>query len=326
MTNSPIADLSYRNYDGPLMGTSMRWWVIAKSTMKAAFKKKSMWVAMSFSAWYYLAMIFVLYFVNQASQAAVPRPGQPSQMAAYLSRVIWKDQFVTGFSYGQIMYLVIALIIGAGAIANDNRANALLVYLSKPCTKTDYLFGKWFGVFLPLFLVMLIPSTVFYAYGALSFRTEGFIYEDPFLFPKVVFSFALGAALFSSLVIGFSSLFKQGRIAGATLAGLYFISYFFSTLMHVTFLISEERMRRHPGTGHLANQASGMMSYVSVDGLNIGMAKAILHTDGSIPFGLVGNQPMVPHPSFFIVVVLLGVCATSLFVAWTRIRAVEVIG
>jgi len=47
--------------------------------------------------------------------------------------------------------LCIALVVGAGAIAADNRSNALMVYLSKPITKGDYLLGKWMGIFLAIF-------------------------------------------------------------------------------------------------------------------------------------------------------------------------------
>jgi ABC-2 type transport system permease protein len=326
MTSSPIADLSYRNYDGPLMPANMRWWVIAKSTMMIAFRKRSMWVSMAFSAWYYLAMIFVLYFVNQSSQAAGAIPGHASPSAAYLDRIIWKDQFLLGFSYGQIMFLVIALIIGAGAIANDNRANALLVYLSKPCTKTDYLFGKWVGVFLPLLAVMLIPATIFYAYGALSFRAEGFLYDDKWLYPQIVLMFVLGAAFYSSLAIGFSSMFRQGRIAGATFAGLYFITNFFTFIMAITFLASSEAGRRHPHGAAAIHNFAANLYYASVDGITIGMSKVVLGTDGSIPFGLPGKQEMVSAPSPIVIFILLGLSALSLFIAWTRIRAVEVVG
>lgn len=176
--SGPIADLSYRNYDGPLAPTNMRWWVIAKSTIKTAFKKRIMWVMMSFSAWYYLAMVFTLYVIDQMSQSAPPGANSQNFAATILGRLIWKDQFVIGFSYGQMLFMIITLIIGAGAIANDNRANALLVYLSKPVSKTDYLFGKWVGVFIALMAAMVIPSLLFFLYGILSYREQGFFYQD----------------------------------------------------------------------------------------------------------------------------------------------------
>ena len=39
-SSSPIADLSYRHYDGPLNAPVARWWSIAKMTIQVAIKKK----------------------------------------------------------------------------------------------------------------------------------------------------------------------------------------------------------------------------------------------------------------------------------------------
>jgi len=330
---SPIADLSYRNYDGPLTSTDMRWWVIAKTTIRSALKKRSIWVAMSFSAWYYVAMIFVLYFTDQLSQQA--RPGQAK--VNYAASLIWKDQFLHGFSYGQIMYLVVALIVGAGAIANDNRSNALLVYLSKPCTKLDYILGKWLGVFLVLFGIMAIPALFFYGYCGLSYRNEGFFFDDYWLILQILVVLALSAAVYSSLIICFSSLFNKGRLAGATFAGLFFVTNFFSVMMYGLFIFNS-----NPGTGptprhphrhvhevsEMARTITGGFSYASIDGLNIGMAKAVFHTDGSVPFGLPAQgQQFVPMPSLpLMLFIVAAVIALALSIAWSRIRAVEVVG
>ena len=49
MTSSPIADLSYRNYDGPLEPPISRWWPIARVGILKAFKNKWFWVVSIFS-------------------------------------------------------------------------------------------------------------------------------------------------------------------------------------------------------------------------------------------------------------------------------------
>jgi ABC-2 type transport system permease protein len=306
------------------MAAKMRWWVIARQGIRTALKKKSIWVFTAISGWYYLGMMFTLYVLEQMSQRAASM-GQPSPLANFISRIVWKDQFLHGLSFGQIMYVIVALIIGAGAIANDNRANALLVYLSKPCTKLDYLIGKWVGIFIPLLMVMSIPSIMFFAYGALTYRQDGFFYQDYWLFPKLIAVLILGAAVHTSLIVGFSSLFNQGRLAGATYAGLYFLTNFFTQLMVFSW-----RMVTDAGAGQgtdLGKAAVAKLFYGSIDGLNIGMAKAVLRTDGSPYFGAPSEMPMVPAPGFLpMIVIVVLVCAASMFIAWTRIRAVEVVG
>ncbi|MCC7435484.1 MAG: ABC transporter permease subunit [Methanoregulaceae archaeon] len=323
--SSPIADLSYRHYEGVLEPPRHRWWAIAKTTMRQAFRKKVMWVVSASSAWYYLGMVFVMFVLDQI--AANRAPNAPDPMEAFLLRIVWKDQFLHGFGFGQILFLLGALILGAGTIANDTRANALLVYLSKPVTKRDYLLGKWFGVFLPLLAIMLIPSLAFFLFGLMSYREKGFVSQDPLLFLKLLLMFPLGAAFHASLVIGFSSMFNQGRLAGATYAALYFVTNFFTQAMVVV------HVNLTMGRGETSEAAKAALPivhslyYASVDGLNIGMAKAILGTAGSPYFGIPSRMQMVPAPPLLpVLAIMVGLSALMLFIAWRRIRAVEVVG
>ena len=326
MASTPIADLSYRNYDGELLDTRLRWWVIAKSQILLGLKKKWTWVFAFLSGGYYFGMIFTLFVIDQ--MAANTPPNAPNPLSTFLNRLVWKDQFLLGYSYGQIWFLAIGLILGAGSIANDNRANALLVYLSKPCTKADYLLGKWFGVFLPLFVVSAVPPLFFYFYGAMSYREYGFLSSDYLLIFKVLIMLLIGAAFNASLITGLSSLFNQGRLAGAVYAGIYFITNFFTQLMTFAW-ISTQGGRR--GRGDEAPEAvQSLVSnlyYGSIDGLNIGMAKGILGTDGSPPFGIPTMIKMVPAPSLFMSLgFIFLLSALMMLVAWRRIRPVEIVG
>ena len=53
---------------------------------------------------------------------------------------------------------VITIYVGAGLIANDRRANALQIYLSKPLMRTEYIAGKAAVLFAFLLLVTLVPA------------------------------------------------------------------------------------------------------------------------------------------------------------------------
>jgi ABC-2 type transport system permease protein len=318
---SPIADLTYRNYDGPLDAPHNRWWVIAKAGIRKAVKNKWYWVALVGSGMYYVVMMIVLFIVDQLKANAGPQGEVP--FMTFLKGIKWTDQFLHGFSYGQMWYLIIALMVGAGAIANDNRANALLVYLSKPCTKTDYLIGKWVGVFIPLLAAMLLPALFFFAFGAMSYREYGFLSSDPWLILKILALMPLGAAVETSLILGVSSLFRQGQIAGASYGGLYFITNFFTVMIGVAYAMSFMDRGASP-KGPIWN-----LYYASIDGLQIALAKGVLVTNGGQPFGIVprGNNPdPVPMPNLPITMaVALGLCALVLWFAWTRIKAVEVV-
>lgn len=314
--SSPIADLSYRGYEGPLSPPGGRWKVIASMTARHVFRKRLFWVATLLSGWYFLVMIVILFFMQQVADQTNPQIAD-----AFFERMLWVDQFMHAFGFGQLAYLIVALLVGAGAVANDNRSNALLVILSKPCSKKDYLIGKWAGVAAPLFVAMALPAAVFYFYGATSLGDRGFLGEDYFLLPKVMLYCALSAAFQSALVVGVSSLFKQGRIAGAVYAGIYVITNLFTQLMAVTFVIGQqdERWDAHPAVQYLF--------YGSIDGVQYGLAKAILGTDGTPVFGIdpqgVSSVPAPPLWGALVAAVVLG--GLGLLLAWKRIHAVEVV-
>jgi ABC-2 type transport system permease protein len=318
---SPIADLTYRNYDGPLDAPMYRWWVIAKASIRRAVKNKWFWICMVGAGSYYAVMMVVMFVIQQMLLNAGPQAQQGFK--TFFGEMNWADQFLHGFSFGQIWYMFIALTLGAGAIANDNRANALLVYLSKPCTKTDYLIGKWVGIYLPMLAAMLIPALVFYGYGVMSFRENGFLSQDPWLIVKILVLMPIGAAFETSLILGVSSLFRQGPIAGASYAALYFITNFFTKLIGMAYMMSQWN-GSGPTMGPFRN-----LFYASIDGVEIGLAKGVLHAGNTLPFGMKqppgGPQP-IAAPNLPITLLIAAVlCALVLWFAWTRIRAVEVV-
>ncbi len=329
--SSPIADLSYRNYDGPLQPPISRWLPIAKMSIRAAFKKKSFWVLTMLSGSWYVILMIIFYFVDLQASAISGATGQGIQNAdaaskAIFARVDWNELFLHAFSRGQLWFFLLALLIGIGQIANDNRANALLVYLSKPCTKVDYLIGKWMGIFIPVAIATAIPTLFFYAYCFMSYRSVGFLH-DPWLILKLFVLILVPAFFHASVALGISSMFKQGRLAGATYAGIFFFSYFFTTAMGV---IHMQLSRGQESGSRLVDNAY----YFSVDGLQIGLAKHILGRIGEQPFPAVGirNGQMggffaVPAPNGLLISALyFGVCAIFLLIAYTRVRAVEVVG
>lgn len=328
--HSPIADLSYRNYDGPLEPPLYRWWPIARTSVLRAFKNKWFWILSVLSGAWYMILMIIFYFIDLTSVQMVNQRGatgivDPAQASAMLFRQVkWGDMFLNGYSFGQMIFLFIALLVGIGSIANDNRANALLVYLSKPCTKLDYVIGKWLGIFIPMVIAVSIPTFFFYSYCFMSYRATGFL-TDPWLILKLVVMVLIPAAVHASLALGISSLFKRGGLAGATYSGLYFITYFVTSAI---FLVRAGI--QGPNRGGLID----WLFYCSVDGLQIAAAKVVLGTNGgpTVPFlpqhqMAEAGSMIVPAPSgFAVALILLLICGGSLLMAWTRVRAVEVVG
>jgi len=290
-------------------------------SIRLSVKKKGFWVWSVMSGYWYLILLAIFYFADQTTSFA----SAAGQSNPFFKNIVWKDLFVSAFSVSQLFFLILALLIGAGTIANDNRANALLVYLSKPCSKMDYVIGKWLGIFIPMTIVTAVPTFIFYVYCLLSYRTYGFLSQDPWIIVRL-FGLVLVPGFFhASLTLGVSSMFRQGRLAGATYAGLYFFGVFFTKAMQAVLMASS----MEPDSGGAPGIVKSLY-YCSIDGIQIALSKIIMHTDGS---QLVPGQPSnpikltVPMPSALIFIpVFFGVCGLSLLLAWSRIRAVEVVG
>lgn len=321
--SDPIADLSYRGYAGSHLAEGSRWLVIAKLGWRAAFKKRAFWVFSTLAAWYYFVMIAFLYVLEQMG---IAQRGPEFLAEQVFGRMKWKDQFLIGFTYAQLFWLSLILMVGAGAIANDNGTNALLVVLSKPCRKIDYLIGKWMGVLVPVWVGMAVPTMVFYLYGLMNFREYGFLSQEPWLGLRLL-AMISGAAVFqSSLMLGISSLFDKGRMAGAAYSAAFFLLSFFTNLMFVAWVVSFGGRRQHQ-TDSALGQMAEKMYYWSIDGLQIGWGKVCLGTDGSKPFGAgAARSPEIHAPPMAMVLIpMVVLSALGLWLAWKRIRAVEVV-
>ena len=311
---APIADLSYRGYEGRLESPHRRWTVIAKASIQRAFKSRPFWILTALSCWYFAIMIAWLYMMDQ------PSDGIPKELIDRIfSQVVWHDLLLNGLAAGQLMWMALGLVIGAGAIANDNRTNALLIYMSKPTSRTDYLLGKFVGLFVPMVTSMALPSLLFVLYGALNWRAHGFLTDDPWMVPKLLVVLPVAAGFQTALLLGISSLAHNARVAGAVYAGFFFIIKFFAALLNGAGRWSQLPENIKP----LADQ----ISYLTFDGLPYGFAKVVYGTDGSPFFILNGKmEHVVTRPPLLLVLpLIIGLTAFALSVAWSRIRAVEVV-
>jgi ABC-2 type transport system permease protein len=272
------------------------------------------------SGWYYWIIMAVLFFTEQFAQN---QGMKQSPFEQFIKGLDWRAQYFHGFSYGQMWYFIIALILGAGCIANDNKANALLAYLSKPCTKLDYVVGKWVGIFLPLVATMVLPMLVFYIFGALSWRSYGFLSNDPWVLLKYFIMAPIAAAFQASLIVAVSSLFRQGQQAGAAYAAFYFVANFFTIIMTVAFTSAAITNSHQKPLFDIAP-----LTFASIDGVQIGLAKAILGPIKQMPFGvpISPRLPIVPAPNLWIMILVIVVISSlAAFLTWKRIQAVEVV-
>ena len=138
----PIHDQSYRHYEGTKAAPGRAWTVIAWAGIKT-FIKKRMFLGLLIFAWVPFVVRAVQFYIS----ANYPQASMLAPTAETFRQFLEQQDFFV---------FVITIYAGAGLIANDRRANALQIYLSKPLMRSEYIAGKLAVLFSFLILILIL--------------------------------------------------------------------------------------------------------------------------------------------------------------------------
>jgi len=217
----PIHDQGYRRYGGTRAGVGQAWQVIAGAGIRSIISKRA-FIALMLFAW--------APFVVRAVQIYV---SANFQQAAFLAP---KGETFRDFLEQQGVFVFFVTIwVGAGLIANDRRANALQLYLSKPLTAAEYIAGKMAILFLFLAFVTWAPAMGLLLVQAIFAGSFAFIRNNAYLLPAITLFSLAQVLLASSTMLALSSLSKSSRFVGIMYAGLmFFTAALFQALRGIT--------------------------------------------------------------------------------------------
>src|ERR1700704_2845896 len=217
----PIHDQGYRRYGGSKARTGTGWLVITRAGIRTFFAKRA-FLGLLLVSWFpFFVRAVQLYAAANLPQAAFLAP-TPETFRQFLSQ---QDTFL----------FFITVYVGAGLIANDRRANALQIYLSKPLTRAEYVFGKLAILMTFLLLVTWVPAIVLLVVQIAFAGNFQFFTTNIYLFPAItVFSF-IQVVTVASAMLALSSLSNSSRYVGILYAALLFFSQaLFGVLRFVT--------------------------------------------------------------------------------------------
>src|SRR3954470_9525068 len=145
------------------------------------------------------------------------------------------DTFRQFLDQQQTFVFFVTVYVGAGLIANDRRANALQIYLAKPLTRAEYIFGKLSILMAFLALITWVPALVLLIVQIAFAGNFTFFANNMYLFPAItVFSF-LDIVLAASTMLALSSLSKSSRYVAILYAAvLFFTQAIYGVLYAVT--------------------------------------------------------------------------------------------
>jgi ABC-type transport system involved in multi-copper enzyme maturation permease subunit len=206
----PIHDQGYRRYDGTRMPRGRAWAVITTAGLRTFFAKRA-FLALLLLSW----LPFIVRTVQIYAAANFP------QMAFIAPTAETFRQFL---NQQDLFVFFITVYVGAGLIANDRRANALQIYLSKPLTRGEYVMGKMAILITFLLMVTWLPAVLLLLVQVSFAGSFAFLKSNLYLFPAITLLSFVEATMVSAAMLALSSLSNNSRFVGILYAGVIFFS------------------------------------------------------------------------------------------------------
>ena len=206
----PIHDQGYRRYAGQREAHGRTWLVIARAGMMERLRERKFLGLLLFAWLPFLVRAVQLYVAANYQQASF-LAATPSMFRDFLAQ---QGVFV----------FFITLYVGSGLIANDRRANALQIYLSKPLSRVDYVVGKLATLLVFLTAVTWVPGILLLIMQILFAGNLTFLKANLFLFPAITVFAAVTVLMSSFTMLALSSLSKSRRFVAVMYAGLIFFT------------------------------------------------------------------------------------------------------
>lgn len=277
----PIHDQGYRRYLGSRATAGHAWRVMARAGVMSIITKR-VFMAVMLLAWIpFIVRAASFYFAANFQQATFLAPNGET-FREFL------DQ------QGSFVFFV-TIYVGAGLIANDRRANALQLYLSKPMTSAEYVAGKLAILCAFLTLVTFLPAIMLLLTQTIFAGTFTFVRNNIYLVPAITLYSAVLVLLAATTMLALSSLSKSSRFVAVMYAGLFFFTTaLFNALRGIT------------GTSAFA--------WLS--------PTAALQQLGDVIFRLQPRYQLSPALAALTVLVLI---AGSIWILMRRVRGVEIV-
>jgi len=277
----PIHDQGYQRYLGSRGAIGQAWRVMTRAGVMSVVTKR-VFIGMMLWAW----VPFIVRAVQIYLSATFTLP-------AFLEP---KGEMFREFLDQQGLFVFFMTIyVGAGLIANDRRANALQLYLSKPMTSAEYIAGKLAILFLFLISVTFVPAMILLLTQAVFAGNLTFIRNNLYLVPAITLYSVVLVLLASTTMLALSSMSKSSRFVAVMYAGLFFFTLaLFNALRGIT--------------------GSSAFAWIA--------PTAALQQLGDVIFRLEPRYQLSPALAVVSVVVLI---AGSIVIMMRRVRGVEIV-
>ena len=210
----PIHRERYRRRDAGIDLRGGAWAVIAANGLRSLARRRA-FLFLMILAW----IPVVVRGVQIWAAANVPGMSQIGMLA------ITPQTFRDFLNQQEPLVFFITVYVGSGLIADDIRANALQLYLSRPITRTQYIAGKAAILMAALAAVTFIPAMLLFLLVPAFAGSLTFLREHVLVIPAILAYSVIHITMSAFLILALSSLSKSRWFVAILYAGLAFFSH-----------------------------------------------------------------------------------------------------
>ena len=276
----PLHDLGYRHWEGELNPQSVRWWVIAQTGVRLAWRSR--WLRrMLVLAWMPAVLAGIVFFavenvlttnpdlslgIRRASSQWPFLEGVSDELEkdpASARAALWSHILLGFFRLPQgVLIVMLVALIAPPLIAQDLRSRAFLLYFSRPITRLEYVFGKMATVAAYLTMVTIVPGLVLYALGV-GLSPNLSVVVDTWDLPfRVVASSLIVIIPTVTFALAMSALLGETRFATFCWFGPWVLGFFAFTAM--TAMSDSAQFERGENPWTMSNKWSFLSPYHSL--------------------------------------------------------------
>ena len=244
----PLHDLGYRRWSGRLNPQIVRWWVIAQTGVRLAWRSRWLrrmlvlaWMPAIVCGGFFFALENALNNPDRTktilkvmkeiypqtelitAKFTLPKPadGDPAAVedeetfAPSAARIVlWPMILLTFFRLPQgVVTVMLVALIAPPLIAQDLRSRAYLLYFSRPITRLEYIAGKMAVVASYLAMVTVVPGVALYILGVALSPDIAVVYDTWDLPLRVAASSLIVIIPTVTFALALSALLAETRYA-----------------------------------------------------------------------------------------------------------------
>ncbi len=218
----PIREGGYYNWEGTLSKSKIKWFPIFTTGIKSVYKKRFSKLLFATASSLFFVFLIALYVSSK------PELKMMSRLVKMISSdaLLFRTYYTNGFLF--FMSAIISVFAGSELISNDLKHKSISLYLARPLSKLDYIFGKFSIVLFYLLMFTLVPGILLVIFKVIftgDFSAGIALLTKSIIFPVVISLF------WSALILMLSSLSENGRFVKI----IFFVVFFLTQMISGMF-------------------------------------------------------------------------------------------